>query len=64
MGLPLIGTMFSVFRGHIPDHAVRAAAPVTIPAGAVMGVLVAAAFAIGLVAAGLWATVWLAIHLI
>jgi hypothetical protein len=64
MGLPLIDMKFSVFRGHIPDHAVRTVVPVAIPAGAVMGVLAAAASAIGLVAAGLWATVWLAIHLI
>jgi hypothetical protein len=64
MGLPLIETMFSIFRGHIPDHAIRTASPIALPAGAVMGVLAAAASAIGLVAAGLWATVWLAIHLI
>jgi hypothetical protein len=64
MGLTLIETMFSIFRGHIPDHAVRITSPVAIPAGAVMGVLVAAAFAVGLIAASLWATVWLAIRLI
>ncbi|HEX2365569.1 MAG TPA: hypothetical protein VHJ00_11165 [Bradyrhizobium sp.] len=38
--------------------------PVAIPPGAVMGVLAAAALAIGLVAAALWATVWLALRLI
>ena len=56
--------MFSIFRGHIPDRAVRTAAPVAIPAGAVMGVLAAAALSIGLIAAALWATVWLALRLI
>ena len=56
--------MFSIFRGHIPDHAVRTAAPVAIPAGAVMGVLAAAALSIGLFATVLWATVWLALKLI
>jgi hypothetical protein len=64
MGLTLIETMFSIFRGHIPDHAARAALPVTIPAGAVMGVLAAALATVGFVAASLWATVWLAIRLI
>jgi hypothetical protein len=64
MGLSLIEMMFSIFRGHIPDHAVRAASPVAIPAGAVVGVLAAAALAIGLVSAALWATVWLMLRLI
>jgi hypothetical protein len=64
MGLTLIEMMFSIFRGHIPDHAVRTASPVAIPPGAVMGVLAAAALAIGLLAAALWATVWLALRLI
>ena len=64
MGLSLIEMMFSIFRGHIPDRAVRTASPVAIPPGAVMGVLAAAAFAISLGAASLWATVWLALKLI
>jgi hypothetical protein len=64
MGLSLIEAMFSIFRGHIPDHAVRIATPVAIPPGAVMGVLAAAALSIGLFAAAVWATVWLAIRLI
>jgi hypothetical protein len=64
MGLTLVEMMFSIFRGHIPDHAVRTAAPVAIPPGAVMGVLAAAALAISLIAAALWATVWLALKLI
>ena len=64
MGLTLIQTLFSIFRGHIPDQTVRTASPAAIPAGAMMGVLAAAGFAIVLVAAALWATVWLAIRLI
>jgi hypothetical protein len=64
MDLTFIEMMFSIFRGHIPDHAVRATAPVAISAGAVMGVVAAAALSIGLVAAALWATVWLALRLI
>jgi hypothetical protein len=60
----LIETMFSIFRGHIPDHTIRTASPVTIPAGAVAGVLAAAATAVGLIAATLGAIVWLAIRLI
>jgi hypothetical protein len=64
MRLSLIETMFSIFRGHIPDNAVRTAAPVAIPAGAVMGVLAAAGLSIGLVAGTVWATVSLAIWLI
>ena len=64
MGLSLIETMFSIFRGHIPDNAVRTMAPIDIPPGAIMGVLAAAGAAIGLVALSLWATVWIAIKLI
>ena len=64
MGLTFIETMFSIFRGHIPDHAVRTASPVVVPAGAIMGMLAAAALAISLVAGTLWATVWLAIRLL
>ena len=64
MGLNFIEMTFSIFRGHIPDSAARIAAPVVIPPGAVMGVLAAASLSIGLIAAALWATVWLAIKLI
>jgi hypothetical protein len=64
MGLSLIETLFSIFRGHIPDNAVRIIAPIAIPPGAIMGVLAAAAAAVGLVAASIWATVWIAIKLI
>jgi hypothetical protein len=64
MGLSLVETMFSIFRGHIPDSAARIVAPVAIAPGAVMGVLAAAALSIGLVAATVWATVSLAIWLI
>ena len=64
MGLSLTTMMLSIFRGHIPDSAVRAAEPVAIRPAAVMGVLAAAALSVGLLAAALWATVWLAINLI
>jgi hypothetical protein len=55
--------MFSIFRGHIPDHAVRTTA-IAVPPGAVFGVFAAAAAAIGIIAGGLWVTVWLALRLI
>jgi hypothetical protein len=64
MGLFLLQILFSIFRGHIPDSAVRSAAPVAIPPGAVMGVLAAAALSTALVAAAMWATVSLAIWLL
>jgi hypothetical protein len=64
MGLTLIEMMFSIFRGHIPDSAVRVAAPVAIPPGVVMGVLAAAALSIALAASALGAIVWLAIRLV
>ena len=64
MGLTLLGMMFSIFRGHIPDHAVRTATAVIVPPAAVLGVFAAAAAAIGLIAAVLWATVWLTLRLI
>ncbi len=64
MGLFLIEMMFSIFRGHIPDHAVRTSTAITVPPAAVLGVFAAAAAAIGLIAATLWATVWLALRLI
>ena len=70
MGLTLIEMTFSIFgslldiRGHIPDHAMRTASPVAMPLGTAMGMLAAAALAIGFVAAALSATVWLAIRLI
>jgi hypothetical protein len=64
MGLPLIEMMFSIFRGHIPDHAVRTATAVAVPTTAVLGVFAAVAAAIGIIAAALWATVWLALWLI
>jgi hypothetical protein len=63
MGLSLLEMMFSVFRGHIPDHAVRTAA-IAIPPGAVLGVFAAAGAVIGVIAAALWATIWLALWLI
>jgi hypothetical protein len=64
MGLSLIEMMFSIFRGHIPDHAVRTASSVAIPPAAIMGVLAAAVLAVGFAAAALWAAVWLAVRLI
>ena len=64
MGLTLLEMTFSIFRGHIPDHAVRTVSPVAMPLGAAMGLLAAAGLAIGFVAAALSATVWLAIQLI
>lgn len=64
MGLTLLQMMFSTFRGHIPDHAIQTGSPVAMPLGAAMGLLAAAALAIGLIAAALSATVWLAIRLI
>lgn len=64
MGLSFIEMMFSIFRGHIPDNAVRSIAPVAIPPGAIMGVLAAAAAAVGLTATALWAIIWIAIRLI
>jgi hypothetical protein len=63
MGLSLLEIMFSVFRGHIPDHTVRSTA-IAVPPAAVLGVFAAATTAIGLIAAALWATVWLALWLI
>lgn len=64
MGLTFIEMMFSIFRGHIPDHAVRATAAIAVPPGALLGVFAAAGAAIGVIAAALWATVWLALWLI
>ncbi len=64
MGLSLIQMMFSIFRGHIPDSAMRTAAPVAIPPSAVMGVLAAAALSVGLAVAVIWATVSVAVSLI
>ncbi|HLZ02811.1 MAG TPA: hypothetical protein VKR55_11745 [Bradyrhizobium sp.] len=55
---------FSIFRGHIPDQAVQTISSAPVPPAAIMGVLAAASLTIGLVAATLWATVWLAITLI
>jgi hypothetical protein len=60
MGLSLLEMMFSVFRGHIPDHAVRSVAAIVVSPAAVLGVFAAAGAAIGVIAAALWATVWLA----
>ncbi len=62
--MSLIHTTFSIFRGHIPDQAVRTDSPIAVPPIAVIGVLAGAALAIVLAAAGLWATIWLAIRLI
>jgi hypothetical protein len=64
MGLSLLEMMFSVFRGHIPDHAVRSVAAIAVSPAAVLGVFAAAGAAIGVIAAALWATVWLAVRLI
>jgi hypothetical protein len=64
MGLSLLAMLFSVFRGHIPDHAVRSVAAITIPPGAMLGVFAAAGAVIAVLAAALWATVWLALWLI
>lgn len=64
MGLSLLQMMFSVFRGHIPDHAVRTTAAITVPPAAVLGVFAAGTAAVALIAAALWATVWLALWLI
>jgi hypothetical protein len=64
MGLSLLEMMFSVFRGHIPDHAVRSVAAIAVSPAAVLGVFAAAGAAIGVIAAALWATVWLALRLI
>lgn len=64
MGLSLIEMMFSIFRGHIPDSAVRTAAPIAIPRGVVMGVLAAAALSIAFAASTLCAIIWLAIRLV
>jgi hypothetical protein len=62
--MSLIPTTFSTFRGHIPGHAVRRDSQIAVPPIAVMGVLAGAALAIALAAAGLCATIWLAIRLI
>ena len=64
MGLSLLQTMFSVFRGHIPDHAVRTTAAIAVPPAAVLGVFAAGTAAVALIAAALWATVWLALWLL
>jgi hypothetical protein len=63
MGLSLLQMMFSVFRGHIPDHTVRSVAAIAVSPAAVLGVFAAAGAAIGVIAAALWATVWLALRL-
>lgn len=62
--MSLFATTFSIFRGHIPDHAIRTVSSVPVPPAAIIGVLAAASLTIGLVAAALWATVWLATTLI
>ena len=59
--MSLTQTTFSIFRGHIPGHAVRTDSPIVVSPIAVMAVLAGAALAIAL---ALWATTWLAIHLI
>jgi hypothetical protein len=64
MGLSLLEMMFSVFRGHIPDHAVRSVAAIAVSPAAVLGVFAAAGAAIGVIAVAVWATVWLALWLI
>jgi hypothetical protein len=64
MGLSLLQMMFSVFRGHIPDHAVRTTAAIDVPPAAVLGVFAAGTAAVALIAAALWATVWLALWLL
>jgi hypothetical protein len=64
MGLSFLEMMFSVFRGHIPDHAVRSVAAIAVSPAAVLGVFAAAGAAIGVIAAALWTTVWLALRLI
>ena len=64
MGLSLLQMMFSVFRGHIPDHTVRSVAAIAVSPAAVLGVFAAAGAAIAVIAAALWATVWLALRLI
>ena len=43
MGLTVVEMMFSIFRGHIPDHAVRSVAAVAVPPAAVLGVFAAVA---------------------
>ena len=63
MGLSLLEMMFSVFRGHIPDHTVRTSAIDVSPA-AVLGVFAAGTATVGLLAAALWATIWLALWLV
>ena len=63
MGLSLLEMMFSVFRGHIPDHAVRTSA-IDVSATAVLGVFAAGTATVGLLVAALWATIWLAFQLI
>jgi hypothetical protein len=64
MGLSLLEMMFSVFRGHIPDHAIRSVAGIAVSPAAVLGVFAAAGAAIAVIAVALWATVWLALWLI
>ena len=59
--MSLIHITSSIFRGHIPGHAVRTDSTIVVPPIAVIGVLAGAALAI---AAALWVTVWLAIRLI
>ena len=63
MGLSLLEMMFSIFRGHIPDHAVRTTGMAVSPT-AVLGVFAAAGAAIGMIATALWATISLALWLI
>jgi len=59
--MSLIHITSSIFRGHIPGHAVRTDSSIVVPPIAVMGVLVGAALVVAL---ALWATIWLAIRLI
>ena len=63
MGLSLLEMMFSVFRGHIPDHVVRTTAMDVSPT-AVLGVFAAGTATVLALAAALWATIWLALWLI
>ncbi len=59
--MSLIHVTFSIFRGHIPGHAVRTDSTIVVPPITIVGVLTGATLAI---AAALWATIWLAIRLI
>jgi hypothetical protein len=66
MTIWILGMIVGI-RGHIPqydDYHAVGTAPTALPIRGVMGVFATATFVIGVLAAVVWATVWIAIKLI